>query len=469
MTESISILNGNCEIDDNGSFIYPKDKALTSDDLQNFVKYHNETLMPSLKKLKDEYLGNHPILSKPKKGDLRPDNRLMANLTKYVVETFNGYFIGVPPNITLNNEKDNEELQNWLSSNSFADKLSEISRQCDIYGRSIAFVYQDENSNTKITYTSPESSFIIYDDTVEMNQIAYVRYSFNSNSQVNGTVYFADKQYNFDDKYLMNDINSEINPFNAVPAVEFSSNVYKQGLINDIMTLNEALDNVLSQKANQNEYFDNAYLKITGLRLPKDKNGNPIFNLDGNQVFYSPEEASKDADISFITKPDGDNMQEHLIDRLTDLIYQISMVANLNDQAFAGNSSGVALKYKLLPMQNMAVNKERKFTQSMRKLFKTIFSVDTILKNDHVDAWKDLSFKFYQNLPVNTADEANTARSLEGIVSKETQLGTLSFVDDPKKEIQRMTDEHIEEVKNAKRANGDVTDQQPNQTNQQGE
>lgn len=460
MTESVTLLNGDCQISDNGSFIYPKDKQLTSDDLSNFVKYHNDTLKPKYLELRNEYLGKHPIFDKESKGGLRPDNRLMANLTKYVVETFNGYFIGVPPNITLNNEKDNEELQNWINSNSFADNLSEISRQCDIYGRSIAFVYQDENSNTKVTYTGPETSFMIYDDTVEMNPIAYVRYSFNNNStEVNGTIYFADYQFNFDNSYKLDDSNAEINPFNTVPAVEFSSNVYKQGLISDIKSLNDALDNALSQKANQNEYFDNSYLSITGLELPTDEDGNVQFNLDGNQVFYSPEASAKDADVKFIEKPDGDNMQEHLIDRLTNLIYQISMVSNLNDQAFAGNSSGVALKYKLLPMQNMAVNKERKFTQSMRQLFKTIFSVDTILKNDHMDAWKDLSFKFYQNLPVNVSDESSTARSLEGIVSKETQLGTLSFVDDPKKEIQRMADEHIDEVENAKKAAGDISDQ----------
>ena len=153
MTENIGTLNGDCEISDNGSFIYPKDKAMTTDDLQNFVEYHNDTLKPGYVALRKEYLGQHPIFDKVKKGGLRPDNRLMANLTKYVVETFNGYFIGVPPNITLNDEKDNEEFQAWINSNSFADKLSEISRQCDIYGRSIAFVYQDENSNI-----SPDTS-----------------------------------------------------------------------------------------------------------------------------------------------------------------------------------------------------------------------------------------------------------------------------------------------------------------------
>lgn len=462
MADTISTLNGNCQISDNDTFIYPSNRDLTTDDLQNFVNYHSSNLRPGYVKLRKEYLGNHPILEKQKNSGFRPDNRIMANMVKYVVETFNGYFIGNPPNITLDNESENNNLQNWINENSFADKLSEISRQCDIYGRSIAYVYQNEQGKTKITYTSPENSFIIYDDTVEMKPLAFVRYSLNNNniSQITGSIHFSDASFNFDERYLMNDVNAEINPFGYVPAVEFSSNAYKQGLISDIQTLNDALDNVLSQKANQNEYFDNAYLKIAGIRLPEDKDGNPTLDLQGNQVFYSPDEESANGSIEFITKPDGDNMQEHLIDRLTNLIYQISMVANLNDQAFSGNSSGVALKYKLLPMQNMAVNKERKFTQSLRNLFRVIFSVDTILKDSNIEAWKELFFKFYQNLPVNTADEANTARNLSGIVSKETQLGTLSFVDDPKKEISRMEGESTSAILNAKKASGDFTDQE---------
>lgn len=44
-------------------------------------------------------------------------------------------------------------------------------------------------------------------------------------------------------------------------------------------------------------------------------------------------------------------------------------------------------------------------------------------------------------MPRNDADEAATASTLNGIVSKETQLSVLSIVDDPKKEIERMQEE----------------------------
>lgn len=49
-----------------------------------------------------------------------------------------------------------------------------------------------------------------------------------------------------------------------------------------------------------------------------------------------------------------------------------------------------------------------------------------------------------RNLPKNIADEAQTAASLEGIVSKETQLSVLSIVDNVQDEIDRIKQEEEE-------------------------
>jgi hypothetical protein len=57
------------------------------------------------------------------------------------------------------------------------------------------------------------------------------------------------------------------------------------------------------------------------------------------------------------------------------------------------------------------------------------------------DAWKQLKFTFSQNVPHNLADEATTAKDLQGIVSHETQLKIVSAVDDPQAEIKRLDEE----------------------------
>ncbi|MBF7112601.1 phage portal protein [Pediococcus pentosaceus] len=444
-----SIINGT-------TFVFPKDADLTADEIMSFVSANDEFAKEYDKKWQ-MYIGNHAILHKNAK-DHGPDNKLVNNLAHYIVETFNGYFMGIPPKITLDDDTDNEKLQQWNDTNSFQDKLNEISKQADVYGRSIAFLFQNENSETGVAYSSPMNSFIIYDDSVLHEPLAFVRYTRDKNNILSGQVYTDNEWYSFDDSAnRVGEVNA--NQFGQVPAVEFFDNEERQGVFENAMTLIDALNNVVSQKANQNAYFDNAYLLLKGMDLDGD-DGKLALNLDGNQIIYAPNEESVNGTAEFLSKPDGDAMQEHLTDRLINMIYQVCMVANLNDDSFSGNSSGVALQYKLLPMKNMAANKERKFTQALRKLYKIAFGVETILDTTKTEAWQDLKFQFTRNLPVNLADEVSTAKNLVGLVSQETLLSTLSFVDDAKNEINRMKEEQQEQIKSSLEATNNITDQQ---------
>ncbi|GGI64243.1 phage portal protein [Limosilactobacillus caviae] len=451
-------VNGKGQILDGHIFIYPADEERVDiHDLQSFMR-RNIQYAQEYKHNMQMYLGNHDIL-KQQRRMYGPDNRLVANLPHYIVDTYNGFFTGIPPKISLDDEANNKALQQWNDTNSLQDKLSEISKQTDIYGRSFAFVYQDEASNTCVAYASPVEAFMIYDDTVARKPFAFVRYWRNTESGLwCGTIYYADGIENFAGTSVED--TETPNPYSMVPAVEFYGNEERQGVFDNVKTLIDALDKVLSQKANQVEYFDNAYLKILGLDLDEDGDGLPDANLIGNQMIYSPNVDASNADVGFISKPDGDNMQEHIIDRLVSMIYQVSMVANLNDEAFAGNSSGVALQYKLLPMRNMAANKERKFRQALRKLYRVIFSAGKVTKSK--EAWQDLVFDFKRNLPINMADEADTLQKLSGIVSKETAFRNSSLIDDPKKEIERMKKEKQEAMEEALKYAPSATDQMKN-------
>lgn len=376
------------------------------------------------------------------------DNRLVVNLPKYLVDTYNGFFSGIAPKISLDDDKENQKLQDWNNTNSFVDKLNEISKQADIYGKSYAFVYQDEDSQTRVTYCSPSHAFMVYDDTVNREPLAFVRYHYDNSSDATakGTIYYADASYDF----VGPAINPEPTPnlYKLVPAVEFYENEERQGVFDGCITLINELDRALSQKANQVEYFDNAYLYMLGIQLEKDRDtGQPMLDLKNDRFIYAPADTAVNGKIGFVSKPDGDNMQENLINRLTEWIFQTAMIPNMNDQAFSGNSSGVALQYKLLPMKNRASNKERKFVHSLRHLYQIIFNVGTVLPDSSKNKWQDLSFQFTRNMPANIADEVNSAVNASGIVSKETALSLLSFIDDPKSEINRMEKEKDEEMK----------------------
>lgn len=425
-------------------FIYPKDDEITMADLLKFIS-KNKSLAEEYKHNLEMYKGNHNILNKQPR-QFGPDNKLVANLPHYIVDTYNGFFTGIPPKVTLDDKETNSLLQEWNDENSLQDKLSEISKQADIFGRSLAFVYQDEDSQTRIAYSSPVNSFMVYDDTVSRQPLAFVRYWKNTDGIQVGMVYYSDKTISFEGSKFGDEM---LNPYKMVPAVEFYGNEERQGVFDNVKTLIDELDRVLSQKANQVEYFDNAYLKILGVDLDQDGDGKPDADLIGNQMIYSPAADATNATVDFISKPDGDNMQEHIIDRLVSMIYQISMVANLNDEAFAGNSSGVALQYKLLPMRNMAANKERKFRQALRRLYRIVFSVGTVLPEVHSEDWRELVFTFKRNLPDDISNDADIAQRLQGMVSQETLLSILPFVNDPQEEIKRINKEKQENMQQA--------------------
>ena len=416
----------------NELFIYPKDETLTKADIQGFIDYHSASLKTKYTTARNYYRGHHPILDQIAKSDLaKPDNRLVVNYPRYIVDTFNGFSYGIPPKITLDDDTDNELLQQFNSTNSLFDKFYELAKQVSIYGRSYFFTYQGEESQTEIAVISPERGFMIYDDTVAFNPIAFVMYSYNEDNNLLGSVYQADGVYSLTME------SQTTNPFKLVPAVEFYENEERQGTFENVETLVDAVNRVLSQKANNVDYFADAYMKILGAKLDEDT----LKNIKDNRIINLEGDSAKDVVVDFLQKPDGDTTEENLVNRLNDLIFQISSVANITDQTFGSSDSGKALEYHLLSMRNLAANKDRKFGQALREFYRIIFSVGTVLNLSKADAWQELKFQFNRNLPSNIADETTVAKNLEGIVSTETQLKTLSIVDDPKAEMQRMADE----------------------------
>ena len=113
-------------------------------------------------------------------------------------------------------------------------------------------------------------------------------------------------------------------------------------------------------------------------------------------------------------------------------------MANISDENF-GTSSGIALKYKLLAMSNLAKTKERKFTSGMNRRYKLIFS--NPVSGMQKDSWIDIKYQFTQNYPANILEETQIAGNLAGITSQETQLKTLSVVDNVQQELDRIAEE----------------------------
>jgi SPP1 family phage portal protein len=115
------------------------------------------------------------------------------------------------------------------------------------------------------------------------------------------------------------------------------------------------------------------------------------------------------------------------------------MVANISDENF-GSATGVALKYKLQAMSNLAKTKERKFTSGMNRRYKLLFSHP--VSKVPSDAWVQLHYKFTPNIPANLLEEAQIAAQMEGITSHKTHMTVLSIVDNLEDELKEIEEEN---------------------------
>lgn len=387
------------------------------------------------------YRGRHAIVDAEEKDSYKPDNRIVANFARYVVETFNGYFMGKPVTVSHEDPELSKQVNRLMKLNDQDDNNAELSKLVRIYGRAYKFLYQNENTETCITYNSPLDMFMVYDDTIAQRPFFAVRYYLNEDNRLQGEIYTSDKVYDFiqgEKGYQI--INDHPHYYQDVPVIEYVNNDERQGIFEPVISMINAFNKALSEKANDVDYFADAYLAILGVQLDKDGlqkiRDNRIINFFGTD---DPEQI-KNIVVEFLQKPDGDSSQEHLLDRLEKLIYQMAMVTNLNSESF-GNASGVGLLFKLQEMENLALAAERKFTSGMNRRFKMLFRLPTNVPSSQSEEWFNLEFTFHRNIPKDVLSEIQAAQEAAGLLPLEDRVSMVSTVKDPKATAEQMKEE----------------------------
>ena len=431
------------------SIIIPDELICISDDedmtitkLGELIAKHKNLITNRYKVLKDAYMNMYPNLTWQDKEDWKPDNRVTVNFAKYLVDTFNGYFIGIPIKVKSDDKKVTDYLDMLDSYNDIEDHNAELARICSIYGKGYELYSNDEAGNVSIVYLDPTEGFMVYDNTYTQKPRYFVTYYYDSKKIMHGSVLTQTDVWPFTDDGGLHYLEDEFRPhnFSDVPATEFLENESRMAVFESVYSLIIGYNKALSEKLNDVDAFADAYLKILGPELTnemlRDMRDHRVISFKGD-MSESPVE------VGFLEKPNADGTQENALNRMERLIYQVSMIANINDENF-GNSSGIAMAYKLQSMSNLAKAKERKFTPGLNRRYRIIFSnpVNSMTESD----WIRLSYHFTRNIPQNLFEETQIAQNLSGIVSQPTQLSVLSIVDDPQKEIERIDEEQVEKA-----------------------
>lgn len=415
--------------------------------VEEYVRKH-EARFPRYEYLENLYRGFHDVFKAPEKPYWKPDNRLAVNFPRYITETFLGYAYGIPVKKDHPNEAVEDALTEFEDINDMTDHEYELFKKACIYGHAWEYFYQDEERHTRVIALNPKDLFVVYDDTMQNRALFAVRYGRHSleNTEAPGEIFgeilTREQMEPFDGSRKTGELLA--NPYGYIPCVEYRMNDDRIGLYEEVTGLVEAYNRAIGEKANDVDAFAEAYLAVLGAELD-DKE---VYRIRDDRIInmYGTDDA-KDIIVQFLSKPTADATQENLLDRLENLIYQTSMVANISDEAFGSNSSGTSLAYKLQAMSNLALGFDRKIEKSMRKRYKIFCSLQTNVSDP--DAWREVRIKTTRNLPKNYLEEAQTAQALEGIVSQKTQLSVLSIVDNVSDEIEQIEKEKEESQNDA--------------------
>ena len=413
---------------------------MTIEDLKEALEAFIKNELPNLQKMEDYYSGKHNILNKKNRTIDKEDAKLVHDYPGYITTIATAYFLGKPISYTLQDDKlkkDFEKLSEYLSTEEEQQENFEHSENCSIFGKSYELWYKNVDNTIGNVVVDPRDCFILRDNTVKKEITAAVRWDKTKNKE-DKWVYTLEvydstsvTTYEFlsdSDKKEVPNIKgvTKLHGFNQVPIIEFLNNKRAFGDFKKVVSLIDGYDEAASTSIDDMTDFTDALLVLTNVG-GTDKE--TLKKIKEDKLMLIDD----DGDAKWLIKQVNDSYAQNNKNRLNQDIHKFSMIPDMQDKEFSGNSSGVALGYKLLALEQLAAQKEMHFKKAINQRLQLMIDFYN-LKIKSTDIQK----VFTRNVPKNLVEAAETAQKLQGIVSHETILSTLPFIEDAKGELEKI-------------------------------
>ena len=413
---------------------------MTIEDLKEALEAFIKNELPNLQKMEDYYSGKHNILNKKNRTIDKEDAKLVHDYPGYITTIATAYFLGKPISYTLQDDKlkkDFEKLSEYLSTEEEQQENFEHSENCSIFGKSYELWYKNVDNTIGNVVVDPRDCFILRDNTVKKEITAAVRWDKTKNKE-DKWVYTLEvydstsvTTYEFlsdSDKKEVPNIKgvTKLHGFNQVPIIEFLNNKRAFGDFKKVVSLIDGYDEAASTSIDDMTDFTDALLVLTNVG-GTDKE--TLKKIKEDKLMLIDD----DGDAKWLIKQVNDSYAQNNKNRLNQDIHKFSMIPDMQDKEFSGNSSGVALGYKLLALEQLAAQKEMHFKKAINQRLQLMIDFYN-LKIKSTDIQK----VFTRNVPKNLVEAAETAQKLQGIVSHETILSILPFIEDAKGELEKI-------------------------------
>lgn len=404
---------------------------LTEEGLSAAVSEFLNRVRPERERLFDYYRGEQPV-PKGETARGRPNNLLRVPFPRYITEVQTGYFLGLPPTLSFSAPEAGAAYGELSRSMGLEHLLFDTGRDLSVCGAGFVLVWL-ERSGLRACRCGPLSCFALRSGEAGGPLLGTVRLYDGGNGATRGVLYQTDalRPFLWDGRQA-SFLPPEENLLGVLPLLPFSNNCQGTGDFEMVTGLVDAYNLLLSGAMDDMQSVANAFLALYGLQGTTHSD---IEEANRSRVLCLHDNGRAE----FVVKDLNHEALGQLEKNLRRNILQLSMTPDLSDEAFAGQTSGVALRYKLWGIEQVRSAKERSFTEGLAGLLAALTAGLRVL-----GAPADLTTgtpTFYKNLPRDNGELAQTLLSLSPVLSQRTILENLPWVTDVEEELRRKASE----------------------------
>ena len=427
-------------------------EALSKEDVVRLLQ-ESEIFSTKYTTNEDYFYGKHKILQRTFDDKSKPNNQVMCNIPKYIVQVRTGFFSSSPLTLESGNPEYLKDIRKVLEYNDFKQTFNQLDTYCSIYGHSFLVMYMNEEGRIAFTAQNPTDWIYVRDNSLEQKPKFAIRYyawwDDVENTQMYDIELYTDKEIiNYEGNPVdLKEVGRRPHYFNGLPVIEFMENESRQGSYENVISLIDTYELMLSDTANTINYFSDCYLVLTGMQ---ETQAEDIARMKNDRVLLVPE----GCEASFLTKNVSENYNENMLKRLQEQIFVVACTPLLSDSSFSSNSSGVAIQFKLFSMEKSVQLKENIFRAGFNRMFNLIKDMINLYERKSYTEDDRIIQTFTRSLPMDLSALADSISKLNGVVSRRTLMSQLEFVSDAALEENQLRTEQEEamemEAKKAK-------------------
>ncbi len=405
---------------------------LTEEALTQAVEAFVMEVRPGRERLYDYYRSQQPV----PKGEAvrgRPNNLLRIPFPRYITEVHTGYFLGLPPTLDFPRAADGAAYSSLSASLGLDHLLFDVARDMSVCGAGFVLVWL-EQTGLHACRCDPLTCFSIRSGAAGAPLLGTVRLFQGPDGETGGILYQSGalRPFTWDGRRAAWEGGPEDNLLHALPLIPFANNCQGAGDFELVTDLVDAYNLLLSGAMDDMQSVANAFLALYGMLGTTQGD---IDEANRTRVLSLAEGGRAE----FVVKDLNHEALGQLETNLRRSILQLSMTPDLSDDSFAGNTSGVALQYKLWGIEQVRAAKERSFTPGLKALLAALSGgLSTLGTPADLTSGRPT---FYKNLPQDQAAQAEALLKLSPVLSRRTILEHLPWVTDPEEELCRIEKE----------------------------